>query len=117
MGRRHRPTGRARLAVVAAVLVSASACGGGAAPTVPADDVAPVTTIALGEGYGSGEAVARTVAANEDLDMADVVAAALLIAGGGDLEAAIAAGLVGEAEADAALDALERGSLDEILGN
>ena len=117
MGLPRRPAGRTRVAVVVAMLVVASACGGEAARTDTTGDVVPVTTITDGEPGATGEAVGRTVAAHDDLDMADVVAAALLIAGGGDLEAAIAAGLVGEAEADAALDALERGSLDGILGN
>ena len=40
----------------------------------------------------------------------------VLIAGGGDLEAAILEGVVTEAEAEAALLALENGTLEELLG-
>lgn len=50
------------------------------------------------------------------LDRGGVIAAVVLIAGGGDLEAAILEGIVTEAEAEAALLALEGGTLDELLG-
>ena len=50
------------------------------------------------------------------LDRGGVIAAVVLIAGGGDLEAAILEGVVTEAEAEAALLALENGTLEELLG-
>ena len=52
----------------------------------------------------------------EPLDQGGIVTAVVLIAGGGDLEAAILEGVVTEAEAEAALLALESGTLDELLG-
>ena len=56
------------------------------------------------------------VAPPDALDRGGVIAAVVLIAGGGDLEAAILEGVVTEAEAEAALLALENGTLEELLG-
>lgn len=52
-----------------------------------------------------------------DLDIEHVVTAAVLIISGGDLEAAITAGLIGEAEAEAAIAALESGSIEHLFGD
>ena len=71
------------------------------------------------------ESTSTTVPATEQLDptlepdaldRGGVIAAVVLIAGGGDLEGAILEGVVTEAEAEAALLALENGTLDELLG-
>ena len=53
--------------------------------------------------------------APDGLDPEGVIAATMLIASGGDLEAAISAGLVTEAEAEAALTVLETGDASSIL--
>lgn len=109
--------------VLAAVLVL-TGCGGGSpdAPAGPAEHAMAETAVpepletTVERTVDEHEPIGDTVDPVVELDLEDVVAAALLVASGGDLDAAIAAGLIGEAEADAALDALERGSLDEVLG-
>lgn len=109
---------RAALAVSFAVL--GVACGGSAATTEVPATVTVTGVEASTDSGGAARAVDEPVESAEpsaDLDMEAVVAAALVIASGGDLEGAISSGLVGEAEAEAALDALERGSLDRILGD
>ena len=106
--------GRFAVGIVTTLLVVASACGGGQ----QVDETAPDSPDEIDTTADAAErSVGDQVVINADLDLEGVVAAALLVASGGDLEAAIAAGLIGEAEAEAALDALERGSLDAILGD
>lgn len=91
-----------------------------AAPGAVGRDVAvapPTSTPATGL---SGEEQASTtlpalVAASPSADLTDdgVLAAAVIIVSGGDLETAIAEGLVSEAEAEAALAAIASGSLSD----
>ena len=51
----------------------------------------------------------------EPVDIEAIVAAAVLIASGGDLEAAILDGSISETAAEAALQAIEDGTLGELL--
>jgi len=114
----HRPV----LAMVFAVVVMlASACGGTTDDT-PALDRDPLVSDTSGDQLGSADAASREVddattplVLAGGLDAEGVVAAALLIASGGDLEAAISAGLVTEAEANAAIEALDSGTLTDLL--
>lgn len=100
---------------IAAIAILATACGGsaGSEPAAVADpsaatDATSTTTITTpviaSAARDVGPAIEDTT---PDLDPEGIVAATVLIASGGDLEAAIAAGIVGEAEAEAALQALE----------
>lgn len=74
----------------------------------PEDD--SVATSAL-----SSAADGEEIVDHGDLDPEAVVVAAVLIASGGDLEAAIADGWITEAEAEAALAGIEDGSLAALL--
>ena len=79
--------------------------GDGGADDDLVDDDGSVVEIASG---GDVEAPA-------ELDPEAIVAAALLIASGGDLEGAISARIVSEAEAEAAIAALEAGTLPDLF--
>lgn len=58
----------------------------------------------------------ETVGPAESLTDEGVLAAAVIILSDGDLEGAIADGVVSEAEAEAALAAIEQGTLDQYAG-
>lgn len=99
-------------------------CGAGAEPTASEPIPPSTTTLAVVSDLTPtlpliGEGVAREVAplpdAEPELDAEQIVTAMVVIASGGDLEAAITAGIVGEAEAEAALVALEAGSIDDLF--
>ncbi len=108
-------------------VVLLAGCGSGDAPTL-SEPAASATTAAPAElpeptVPAITEGAAREVApepepvveAEPGLDAEQILTATVLIASGGDLEAAITAGLIGEAEAEAALRALESGSIDDLL--
>jgi hypothetical protein len=104
------------------LLLLGSACGGADHTTPAAPAVADVAETVEGESSGDIGAASREVDAAQDhyefaqgVDPEGVVTAALLIASGGDLEAAINSGLVDELDAETAIRALESGSLDELF--
>ncbi len=91
-----------------------------AAATVSGDPATTSTaqsdTIALVEVPAAVEAVvgdAEARMATADVSNDGVLAAAVIIVSGGDLEAAIAEGIVTEEEADAAIAAVAAGTLDQ----
>lgn len=111
-----------RMIAIAVAALLVAGCGSGDEPTLneptpttstSAPVEAPPPTPSITEG------IAREVAPEPEpvaeLDTEGVLAATLLIASGGDLEAAITAGIIGEAEAEAALAALETGSILDVL--
>lgn len=114
-----------RILLLVLAALALGACGGSS----PAVDESGVVTSADESTTGieapdtalPDTSAAREVAeapeadAVDELDAEAVVAATLLIASGGDLEAAIDAGIIGEAEAEAALAALEAGSVAGVL--
>lgn len=115
-----------RSLAVAATALSLSACGGtepvetSTVPDEPQQALVSSTTSTTVTLAPVDHSAAREVAPEPEpgpqpLDPGGVVAAVVVIAGGGDLEAAILDGVVSEAEAEAALAALEHGTLDELL--
>jgi hypothetical protein len=117
---------RLAVTILAALLaLTVAGCGSSNTPTVAEPPAAPTTTVAEpaattttlpAVGLGVAREVAPIVEPVVELDTEQVVTAAVLIASGGDLEAAIIAGLIGEAEAEAALRALETGAIEDLLG-
>lgn len=114
---------RVLLLVLAALALGA--CGG-ASPTVDESGIVtsadePTTEVDAPDAALPDTSAAREVAetpeseAVDELDAEAIVAATVLIASGGDLEGAIDAGIIGEAEAEAALAALEAGSVAGVL--
>jgi hypothetical protein len=113
---RHRP-----LAAVLCALAFLAACDGGASPTadvVPAEASADTSTEAVSTTAKVEVSVSDTVTGAIDealqLDEANVLAAALVIASGGDVEQAILDGSFTAAEVTAAVEALETGTLDHL---
>lgn len=118
-------------ALVVAILAIASSCASTDAPQAVPDSTpapaaeldAPTTTADVVNSSAREVAPAEPIEQTPDvvevvepeLDAEQVITATVLIASGGDLEAAIEAGIVGEAEAEAALSALESGSLDGLF--
>jgi hypothetical protein len=107
-------------ALVMGATIFLAGCGGSSAPTAEEPVLPPVAETP------SEEAIERQAPEVEQAELADesipdgldpegVIAATMLIASGGDLEAAISAGLVTEAEAEAALTVLETGDASSIL--
>jgi len=117
----QRSRAKGALGVVAVALFLVPGCSDARAEPVR---VGATEVVELDESGASSSAVSREVeeavsTSNSDADLATdgVVAAALLIASRGDLEAAIHSGLVTEREAEAALTALESGDLTQFLDN
>lgn len=118
-----------RSLAVAATALSLSACGGtepvetSTVPDEPQQALVSSTTsttsttvtLAPVDHSAAREVAPEPEPGPQPLDPGGVVAAVVVIAGGGDLEAAILDGVVSEAEAEAALAALEHGTLDELL--
>ena len=116
------------VALVALIVLASSSCGeqttgpdAGHAAAETTTTVAVATTTAaltpIGEAAERVAPVAEPTVAvtTPELRQEAIVAAAVLIASGGDLEAAILDGIVGEAEAEAALRAIEEGTLGDLL--
>lgn len=82
------------------------------APSTTAAAAAPITDVAERVAPVAEPSVEIT---GTPLRHEAIVAAAVVIASGGDLEAAILDGVVTEAEAEAALQAIEDGTLGELL--
>lgn len=117
---------RRLIALMALTAVLAAGCGGRApdaddARAAATTTVAIVTTTTAAPPIGDGaERVAPATEPSVELPSTAlrqeaIVAAAVLIASGGDLEAAILDGVVTEAEAEAALLAIEHGTLGDVL--
>ena len=80
----------------------------------PTSDLTPTLPL-IGEGVAREVAPLPAEESELELDAEQIVTAMVLIASGGDLEAAITAELIGEAEAEAALAALETGSIEGLF--
>lgn len=111
--------------IVGALVLVLAACGGGDAEPAPAAERSVATSTTLDPEpaeavppAANSDAVDADEPAAPDLpsDPAGVIAATVLIASGGDLEAAILAGLVSEDDAEAALAALELGDITSVVG-
>jgi hypothetical protein len=120
---------RRQLSALIVVAALASSCGSSAADPQPAAErtVASTTTPAP-QGDSSADNAESSIDSalssasdggaivdHGDLDPEAVVVAAVLIASGGDLEAATADGWITEAEAEAARAGIEDGSLAALL--
>lgn len=107
-------------AVAAGLLVMVAGCTSATSAGV-FDDPPPTSPVADAEVGSTSTAVtivplpsiARVPAS--DISTDGVLAAAVIIVSDGDLETAIAEGLITEAEAEAALHALETGTLDSFV--
>ena len=114
-----------RLVPIAVMALVMTACGSADVPELsePAETtsttlVVETTTTTLpviAEGIAREVAPAIVEPVTPGLDAEQVLTATVLIVSGGDLEGAITAELIGEAEAEAALAALETGSLDDLF--
>ncbi|MEM9464405.1 MAG: hypothetical protein AAGA90_03485 [Actinomycetota bacterium] len=116
-----------RLIPVVVMLTLFAGCGSEAGPEL-AEPTPTTTTLAEPDPPPTTmptvtDSVAREVAPEPEpvpepeLDAEQILTATVLIASGGDLEAAITSGIIGEAEAEAALRALESGSIDDLLAD
>ena len=111
-----------RILLLVLASLTLGACGG-SSPTVDESGIVTSADESTTEADAPETALPDTSAAREvaelpdadELDAEAIVAATVLIASGGDLEAAIDAGIIGEAEAEAALAALEAGSVAGVL--
>lgn len=119
------PISRRLAPVVCLLTVGLAACGGESAPAPGAErSVDPTTTVAaepvaappVAETGADGEIADGSAEVDEaSPDPAGVVAAMILVVSGGDLDGAVGAGIVTEAEAEAAVAALESGDPEIVL--
>jgi len=80
-----------------------------------AERTVATTTVSLEPSLSTSAAISPDVVDHGDLDPEAVVVAAVLIASGGDLEAAIVDGWITQEVAEAALVGIEDGSLAALL--
>lgn len=98
-----------RLSIVATALavLAFPACSGGSVANDAVDEnpvVARVVPVETDEPVGSSDA-----------DPESVIVAAMILTTGGDLDAALADGVVTQADIDAAIEGLETGAFDELF--